>query len=125
MSDTTPPNLVSLSLPTTIDVSHGSQPITIVAAATDVGSEIASLQIWLDKPLSYGFGATGAPSGPFPLLLANGSSLDNWDDGQTSTAFNVTAFARAATPSPALWSWTWRAMSTPIPPANSPRWEYR
>jgi len=91
--DTTPPNLVSLSLPTTIDVSHGSQPITIVAAATDVGSKIASLQIWLDKPLSYGFGATGAPSGPFPLLLANGSSLDNWDDGQTSTAFNVSAFA--------------------------------
>lgn len=51
--DTAPPTLTALSFPTSIDLTHGSVPVTFSATASDgTGSGVYSIDIQLNRPFS-------------------------------------------------------------------------
>jgi hypothetical protein len=76
MTDTTPPNLTSLTFPTTVDLSAGNKAVKFSATGTDDSSGIDEVVVWFDKSIAQDIGR-------FSLVGLFGSS-DTWADGASS-----------------------------------------
>jgi Ca2+-binding RTX toxin-like protein len=83
MTDTTFPELVSLTFPATVDVSGGGTAITIDAVATDE-SGIKQVVLWFDKKFTTNIGT-------FSLVGLYGYE-ESWDDGRTIVSRIVSHF---------------------------------
>ncbi|TXN67261.1 DUF4214 domain-containing protein [Methylobacterium sp. WL6] len=72
-SDTTAPVLTGLTLPGTVDLSHGAQTIAITAGASDAGSGVSYVQLRLSSPVQ-------TPDGPQQLVFLH-DETDSFSDG--------------------------------------------
>ncbi len=88
-TDTTPPVLTSLSLPSTIDVTNGTADATFTAGATDAGSGVDFVYVYLDHSLQSGFGAQG--------VLYFTDSADSFADGKSIYNLGVSSNTPAGT----------------------------
>jgi hypothetical protein len=74
-ADYSPPELISLDFPSVIDISAGEVPVTFTARASDVGSGIQNVVVWLSDGLSTNIGN-------FNLW----GVYDGWDDSTPNLA---------------------------------------
>ncbi|MFC1779936.1 thrombospondin type 3 repeat-containing protein [Thermodesulfobacteriota bacterium] len=85
-ADTVPPTLISLTIPTTIDLSEGTAPLTISGVATDDLSGVGDIVVWFDKNISYSFSPTSStPNGTWRLIGLYGS----WPEGTFSEDWGI------------------------------------
>ncbi|WP_268256902.1 calcium-binding protein [Pseudomonas sp. CIP-10] len=94
-TDATPPNLISLEIPSTIDLSSDSNGLTINATASDDLSGVKNIQIWFDKNFTYSY-ANSDQKFSSNLLLNSGLS-DSWLDGYSSQTWNIAGTNRSET----------------------------
>ena len=92
--DITPPILKSLVFPKVVDISQGTAPFKISAAADGTGSVISGVRLFFDKPLiaiyNYIVNPTQSPLSNFGFYFLDGIyAEDNWDDGQVSQTFGI------------------------------------
>jgi Ca2+-binding RTX toxin-like protein len=88
MADTIVPHLVSLLIPTTIDLSKGPAKFSISGTATDDMSGVKDLVVWLDKNITYGYGADAA-SPQSIWLFGNYGTEDAWSDGASTSSWTI------------------------------------
>jgi len=89
-SDTTAPNLSSLILPSTIDLSSGKAELTITGIATDDISGVKNVIVSFDRNLAYSY----SPSDTYAEntnILVNAGIYDSWSDGESSQTWLVAA----------------------------------
>ncbi|CAM3283956.1 calcium-binding protein [Paracoccus nototheniae] len=87
--DVTAPVLTELVLPDRIDVRNGHATAEFSAAGRDQ-NEIAQVNIWFDRDLSYSFGTgNGASFNEFSLAGLYGYMGDDWSDGRSTRALLV------------------------------------
>jgi hypothetical protein len=79
--DTTAPKLISLNIPSVIDLSSGSAAASFSASTSDVGSGVSQVVIWLDHPLTTNIGT-------FNLVGLFGGA-DSWTDGTSASTLTV------------------------------------
>jgi Ca2+-binding RTX toxin-like protein len=77
--DTTPPNLLTLTFPTSVDLSNGEKFMDWFATAQD-GSGIGSLTVWFDHDIGFDFGSIAL----YPGFILDGTTGDSWADGASS-----------------------------------------
>jgi len=95
-TDTAPPVLTSLSIPTTINLANGKAPFTISASAYDTWSGVKDLIIYLDAPLAETPTQTSDRVEYYNFLGLYGG-FDSWNDGQSTDVFGVLATNPAKT----------------------------
>src|SRR5215218_3070723 len=83
--DTTKPQLTSLALPTTIDVSSGSGALDASVGASDVGAGVSSVTVYLDRNYQ-------TPDGPRSYLGIN-DWQDSFSDGGASFHQSITSMS--------------------------------
>ena len=88
MADTTVPHLVSLLIPTTIDLSKGPVNFSISGTATDDMSGVKNVVVWLDKNITYGYG-TDAASPQSLWFFGNYGIEDGWSDGASTSSWTI------------------------------------
>ena len=94
-ADTTPPSLISLEIPSTIDLSSNNNGLTIGATASDDLSGIKTIQIWFDKNFTYSY--TNSDQNFSSNLLLNQGLSDSWMDGSSSQTWNIAGTNRSET----------------------------
>jgi len=87
-ADTTPPQLTSLSIPATIDLSHGPAKLSISGTATDDMSGVKNVLVWVDKDITYTDGSdlTHPQTG---TLFGNFGYDDPWSDGASTGSWTI------------------------------------
>ncbi len=88
--DVTAPELVSLSIPGSIDLTDGDALAYVGARASDEGSGVSSLSIVLESPLDYAISGDGSAVQAHSILGLYGAS-DSWDDGFSGQGFTISA----------------------------------
>ena len=78
--DTTPPNLLTLTFPASVDLSSGEKFMDWFATAHDA-SGIGSLTVWFDHDIGFDFGGSIAL---YPGFIMDGTTGDPWTDGGSS-----------------------------------------
>lgn len=86
--DVTAPQLVSLELPSKIDLSLGEAGFTATAAATDDNAGVKNIQIWFDKNFTYSY-ALGDGSNANYAFLLNSGVYDSWSDGLSAQTWGI------------------------------------
>lgn len=92
MADTTPPSLLSLRIPTDIDLSKGHAVLTIDGVATDDESGVYSVVIWLDKDLTESYSTTSPNFSRYSFLGIYSSIFTPWQNGDFSEDFLISRF---------------------------------
>jgi Ca2+-binding RTX toxin-like protein len=77
--DTTPPDLQSLTFPTSVDLSSGEKFMDWFVTAHD-SSGIGSLTVWFDHAIGMDFGSIAY----YPGFILDGTTGDSWSDGGSS-----------------------------------------
>ena len=81
--DITGPTLLSLSIPTTVNLTEGKAAFTLSATAEDIGSGVDKVVIWLDKSITTTHSLASDSGGSYAFLGLYGI-YDSWIDGVSS-----------------------------------------
>ncbi|WP_286927991.1 calcium-binding protein [Pseudomonas sp. UBA7721] len=88
--DVTPPTLVSLIIPSAIELSSGTTGLSIDAFITDDYSGVKNIQVWFDKDFTYSYTSSEGQKYSSNLLLNQGL-YDSWSDGSSSETWFIAA----------------------------------
>ncbi|MDH2187139.1 hypothetical protein N5K35_25970 [Pseudomonas sp. GD03651] len=88
VTDSTSPQLKSLTIPTVVDLSSGMGTLTIAGTASDDRSGIKHIQVIFDKTISYSYSIDGIPTEKYNFLLNSGVG-DSWADGSSVQTWGI------------------------------------
>jgi len=89
-ADTAAPTLISLIIPTMVDLSSGTTGMTVSGVATDDLSGVSSVVVFLDNNLTYSYTRDSNSFSPL-AFIGNYGVYDSWADGVSSQTFGIAA----------------------------------
>ncbi|MFR0675151.1 hypothetical protein ACLUUI_15680 [Enterobacterales bacterium AW_CKDN230030176-1A_HGKHYDSX7] len=87
-ADTLAPTLLSLRIPTVVDLGSGKAGLTVSGKASDDKSGVKNVVIYFDKEIVYSFSSTDASTSKYNFLVHSGYS-DSWADGSSSETWFI------------------------------------
>ncbi len=87
-ADTLAPTLLSLRIPTVVDLGSGKAGLTVSGKASDDKSGVKEVVIYFDRAMTYSFSPSDDSTGTFNLLLHSGYT-DSWSDGTSSNTWFI------------------------------------
>ena len=87
-ADTLAPTLLSLRIPTVVDLKSGKAGLTVTAQASDDQSGVKNIALWFDKSFVYTYSSSDFYTSHSNLLL-NSGIYDSWADGASSQTWLI------------------------------------
>ncbi|WP_144939722.1 calcium-binding protein [Pseudomonas alabamensis] len=87
-ADTLAPTLLSLRIPTVVDLGSGKAGLTVSGKASDDKSGVKNVVIYFDRDITYSFSADSKLTGTHSLFIQDGYT-DSWQDGVSSDTWFI------------------------------------
>ncbi|WP_438282102.1 hypothetical protein [Pseudomonas alabamensis] len=87
-ADTLAPTLLSLRIPTVVDLGSGKAGLTVSGKASDDKSGVKNVVIYFDKEIVYSFTSSDASTSKYNFLV-HSSYSDSWSDGSSSETWFI------------------------------------